>query len=226
MPRWREPAGPGAALQRAVDLIDVLDGPSAEPGRRVVGGVPGRDQAVDCLSQIVRDLLDDGKGDSVVGVGSFVTNPACLRESFYQRIDTQLAWLDEQIQKYDPGGPAPVSDGGISDGAPATAPDAGPQADARETDLAPPAKPPAVDARPRDTVPPPAMDPDPEPPPPAARTPDGSGCAYATGAGGAGGTGTGVLLLVLARIGRRPTRRGPRPLTTAAPRGGSPPDPR
>jgi hypothetical protein len=168
-------------------------------------------------------LLDDGKGESIVGIASFVTNPACLRASYYQRVDTQLAWLDQQIQKYDPGGTAPPADAGAaaSDGAPARMPDAGPP------DLSMPAPPgPLVDARadegaaapmtevardagPRDAARPPAMDPGPGPDEPIPTGGASGGCSYAAGArhaGRAGAGGSAALLLALACLGRRRRR--------------------
>ena len=149
-------------------------------------------------------LFDDGKGEAIVGVGSFVTNPECLRSSYYQRIDTQLTWLDQQIQKYDPGGMGPP-DAGPGDGppasppdaeAPATAPDAGP------VDTAPSMVPPP-DARPRAVDAAPAMEPEPDPTPGTKPTgADGGGCsAGRSPAGGAGGSA--VLLVALVLFSRR-----------------------
>lgn len=152
-------------------------------------------------------LYDDGKGESIVGVGSFVTNPACLRESFYQRLDTQMAWLDAQIQKYDPGGAAPPPDGGSADGSPSSPADAGAsdqrppatEADAQAVDSAP-GKVAPPDARPRDPAPPTTTDP--EPTPPASRAADG-GCSYSR----RGTEGSAVLLLALAALGLWRRRR-------------------
>jgi hypothetical protein len=152
-------------------------------------------------------LFDDGKGEAIVGVGSFVTNPECLRSSYYQRIDTQLAWLDQQIQKYDPGGLAPPADGGPRDGPPASPPDAEAPAttpDARPVDTAPSMMP-APDARPRtvDSAAP-AMEPEPEPTPgtkPAGA--DGGGCSAGRRPSGGGSA---LLLIALAALGRRRRR--------------------
>jgi len=141
-------------------------------------------------------LLDDGQGEALVGVASFVTNPACLRDSYYQRVDTQLAWLDEQIKKYDPGGMAPATDAGATDAVPASQPDAGPGklADALEADAAPAKTDPAPDARPRDVAPA-VVEPEPEDPKPASGS--AGGCSY--GGGGA----SGALLVAMAWIARR-----------------------
>jgi V8-like Glu-specific endopeptidase len=149
-------------------------------------------------------LYDDGKGESIVGVASFVTNPACQRESFYQRLDTQLGWVEAQIQKYDPGGMAPAADAGV-DGAPASA-DAGasdrattPAADAQPADAAAAMVSPA-DAAPRDLAP---STTEPEEPPPRASASSG-GCSYAP----EGRVGGAVLLLGLVIHGlRRRARR-------------------
>jgi secreted trypsin-like serine protease len=149
-------------------------------------------------------LLDDGQGEALVGVASFVTNPACLRDSYYQRVDTQLAWLDAQIQKYDPGGMAPAADAGAGDAA-ASAPDAAPErpADAQAADAAPAKTMPMPDAGPRDLAP---ATVEPEPPPEGPKPASGAGgCSYG------GGSASGVLLVVLAGIGRRRSRVSARP---------------
>jgi secreted trypsin-like serine protease len=142
-------------------------------------------------------LLDDGQGEALIGVASFVTNPACLRDSFYQRVDTQLAWLDEQLAKYDPAGMAPAADGGAGDVA--SAPDAGVdrQPEPQAPDAAAPATAPTADARPRDVAP----SAEPEPTPGETPTAKGAsgGCSQAGGAGGSAGW----LLLALAFVRRR-----------------------
>jgi hypothetical protein len=156
-------------------------------------------------------LLDDGRGESIVGVGSFVVNPACRRDSFYQRLDTQLAWVDEQIRKYDPDASAPPSDGSAGDAGPGGPPDAG-APDPMPAPTTPPAPATAPDAHLADPPPPlpsPAPDarsPDPTPPPVNPPLPAGSsegGCSYAPG--GDAGLGA-LLLLTLACVRRR--RRG------------------
>jgi MYXO-CTERM domain-containing protein len=61
-------------------------------------------------------FMSDGKGGEVIiGVGSFVDDTTCRRDSFYQRVDTQLAWVDEQIRKYEPEAAMPVADAGTPD---------------------------------------------------------------------------------------------------------------
>src|SRR6185436_12393292 len=116
-------------------------------------------------------LLDDGKGgESIIGVGSFVVNPACRRDSFYQRLDTQLDWVDAQIRMYDPQGGTPTgTDGGASDsGAPAPS-------DAAAPDPTPPGRPDAIPAQPPpapDAAPtPPSPSPSPSPSPPPTPSP-------------------------------------------------------
>jgi hypothetical protein len=146
-------------------------------------------------------------------VASFVTNPPCLRDSFFQRVDTQLEWLDEQIRKYDPGGMGPAPDGGASDAAPASPADAGAgkPADAQGADAVPPKPAPAPDARPRDLGRAPA-EPEPTPEEPTPASGSEGGCNHAGGAGGGPG---GLLLLALACLARR--WRRPRPLTGPRP---------
>ena len=74
--------------------------------------------------------MGEGQGESIIGINSFVDAPACRRNSFFQRVDTQLAWIDEQIKKYDPDGMLPPADGGAGDAqGPATL-DAAPEATA------------------------------------------------------------------------------------------------
>jgi hypothetical protein len=168
-------------------------------------------------------LLDDGRGggESIIGVSSFVDAPACRRNSWYQRVDTQLAWIDEQIQKYDPGGLAPAGDGGAGDtGAPAgtdaraadasTPPLDGPDARTVEADSAPPSTSPPptpsgpVDARAADA--PPRSDPPPVSPPAPGGTAqaDGGGCRmFPDHAPGGSSVLLPALLLALAWLGAR-----------------------
>jgi hypothetical protein len=172
-------------------------------------------------------LLDDGKGggESIIGVSSFVDAPACRRNSWYQRVDTQLAWIDEQIQKYDPGGLAPAADGGAGDGGPPASSDAraddastlapdGADARTAEVDGAPPATSPppppsgAADARAADT--PPRADPPPISPPPPGGTAqaDGGGCRmFPDRAAGGNSALLPALLLALAWLGVGARRR-------------------
>jgi hypothetical protein len=94
-------------------------------------------------------LLDDGQAESIIGVGSFVDAPACRRDSFYQRVDTQLAWIDEQIQKYEPGGTAPPADGGVIDaGGPPVVADASATPDVNTPPAVVDAQVPAADSAP------------------------------------------------------------------------------
>jgi hypothetical protein len=152
-------------------------------------------------------LLDDGQGEAIIGIGSFVDAPACRRNAFYQRIDTQIAWIDEQIQKFDPTGSVPPADGGTPDTAPELKPDVG----APDAMTSPPA--PELDAR----APEPPSGPSLPTPTPDARAADARGApggapqpppSTTTGGGAAGGcsfgaarpTGTGAGLLVFALL--------------------------
>jgi V8-like Glu-specific endopeptidase len=67
-------------------------------------------------------LMDNGSGEALIGVVSFGDSNTCVGNSYFERLDTQMAWVDEQIKKYDPTG-APA-DGGAepptSDAAPDT----------------------------------------------------------------------------------------------------------
>ena len=74
-------------------------------------------------------LMDNGAGEAVIGVVSFGNDATCRRDSYFQRLDTQVAWVDEQIKKYDPG--AAVPDGGPGSGGGDAA-----AADARAADTA------------------------------------------------------------------------------------------
>jgi hypothetical protein len=83
----------------------------------------------------------DGR-EAIVGVVSFGDDEHCAQSSYFQRLDTQIAWVDEQIARYDPDAllPPPVvvaGDGGASP--------AGGSADAT-VGLAPEAEPPVVTA--------------------------------------------------------------------------------
>ena len=158
-------------------------------------------------------LLDDGQGESIIGVGSFVDAPACRNNSYYQRIDTQIAWIDEQIQKYDPpGGAGPPGDAGATDSAPLAPSDAGatdvlapsPDAAAPEKDSAPATPFPTADASMPDVSRAPDGKPASAPPPPPSADP--GGCRYGGGAPPApdpGGALAGLLLALLALSARR-----------------------
>jgi V8-like Glu-specific endopeptidase len=57
-------------------------------------------------------FMDTGSGrESLIGVTSF-GDETCVENGFFMRLDTQLAWVDEQIKKYDPSGLPPAVDGG------------------------------------------------------------------------------------------------------------------
>jgi len=169
-------------------------------------------------------LINDGRGESIVGIASFVDNPSCLRDSFFQRVDTQLAWVDQQIKKYDPGGLPPVPDGGADSdaSAPADPTDATDATDAR-------APLPTADAQATVSDGPPAPAPE---PPRDARAPDvgrpepdaetapapgetttnltggsSSGCSYAGGTRAPAGPVVAGMALLLARAVRRRRKR-------------------
>jgi len=171
-------------------------------------------------------LFDDGKGESIVGVASFVTNPACLRSSFYQRVDTQLAWIDEQIQKYDPGGVPTPGDGGTpmstDGGAPYDAgvthvpDDAGPDTETMSPRDSADARAPGTNepttGPPRGTAGegtrPPATSSDPEPDERTRSPGSSAGCSVAAGPRRVGfGTGGLGVLLVLGLVGLDRRRR-------------------
>jgi hypothetical protein len=123
-------------------------------------------------------LLDDGGGESIVGIASFADKSTCDRNSFYQRVDTQLAWVDEQIAKYDPGSggspgdaAAPVT---VDGGAPDALTSPGTSADARAPDAS------ATEGKPR------GRDASQVAPESDAESPDPGGKTNAT-AGGSGG---------------------------------------
>jgi trypsin len=49
-------------------------------------------------------LMDTGGGrEALIGTVSFGDDPTCRGNNYFQRIDTQVAWIDAQIKKYDPG---------------------------------------------------------------------------------------------------------------------------
>jgi hypothetical protein len=160
-------------------------------------------------------LMDLGQGEVMVGVESHSDSENCMLHSFFQRVDTQVAWIDEQIRKFDPdGGPAPPSDAGPTD---AGTPDVAASADAPAgSDLALGLADGAAPPRGPDTMeqgggardggaPDAAQVPDPGSP--------SSGCSYA---GGRGAGAPAVLLVLalaaLAGLSRlRAARRGDRP---------------
>jgi MYXO-CTERM domain-containing protein len=84
-------------------------------------------------------LLDTGAGETIVGVVSFGDDMTCRTNSFFQRLDTQVAWVDEQIAMYDPGS-VPGDAGGEPAGDAAAQPakaDAGAARDTVAADTAP-----------------------------------------------------------------------------------------
>jgi hypothetical protein len=161
-------------------------------------------------------LLDDGGGESIIGVASFVVNPPCQRDSFYQRLDTQLAWIDEQIRKYDPPGGAAPADAGLGDAGSANTPDARPVEDAvvpagddvrgAEVDAASGKGSRSPDAA--GVAPQPNVDAQSEPPTAGATHDTAGGCAVARSAGRPGTAEIAALLLGLLLLRRR--RRSPR----------------
>jgi hypothetical protein len=153
-------------------------------------------------------LFDDGTGEAIIGVSSFVDAPACRRNSWYQRVDTQLAWIEEQIGKYGTDG-LPPPDGGASDAGPADTigtPPAEPGPDARpaEPDSAPPTPAPPGEAAAPDAAPKPGAPAGPAPTAPAFNSGDAGGCNVLPGSAPGGGSGLlSLLLLALACLARR-----------------------
>jgi V8-like Glu-specific endopeptidase len=76
-------------------------------------------------------LMDNGGGEAIIGIVSFGDDATCRKNSYFQRVDTQVAWVDQQIKKYDPGTTIPEAGAGGSD--------ASVTADARPADAAGPA---------------------------------------------------------------------------------------
>jgi V8-like Glu-specific endopeptidase len=166
-------------------------------------------------------LYDNGQGESIIGIGSFVDAPACRRNAWYQRVDTQLAWIDEQIKKYDPDMTAPADGGTGGDADPSLSPDAGapdlltppppgptPDAQTPPTGTSPPTPPAPADARPAD-----ARAPGNTPPPPPATmnvTNGGAGpfgCSLGTGSRPRAGLGSLLGLLVALALAAGERRR-------------------
>jgi V8-like Glu-specific endopeptidase len=163
--------------------------------------------------------------ESIIGVTSF-GDKDCQRAAYFQRMDTQMAWVDQQLKKYDPAG---APDGG----APAPSDAAPPVAD---SGLSPWQKLPEilVDAQPSPPVEPPRSGTDSGTTPPkggTGGTPDAgsgmvppdeapalpsttSGCTYTPGPlaeGGASGVGLGVFAVAFGAVARRRrVRHGPR----------------
>lgn len=169
--------------------------------------------------------LGDGRGEVIIGINSFVDAPACRRNSFFQRVDTQLAWIDEQIKKYDPDGMLPSTDGGAGDSQatvdaalgdaaspPLNSPDAavtpgaGSDAQAPASD-GPPALPATSDAGGGNPGPPRGSPDSGASLAPTSADDGGGGCRYGgAGATGGGGGLTVLLGLMLAWIGGRRRR--------------------
>jgi MYXO-CTERM domain-containing protein len=149
-------------------------------------------------------LLDSGAGESIIGVVSFGDDQACLTNSFFQRLDTQVAWVDQQIARFDPGF-LPAVDGGVTadagvDGRP----------DAARPEPTPDAAPPAPDVSPMVVASPPdggtpQVSSGPTggvttgPPVAPARVTGGCGCVLGQTRSGGGGWLLGLGLLLLAR---------------------------
>jgi hypothetical protein len=160
-------------------------------------------------------LMDFGQGEVMVGVESHSDAENCMLHSFFQRVDTQVAWIDEQIRRFDPDGGAPLP------------PDAG-SADAGTADVIAGADAPAGrDLAPgqQDGAPPPVPDAmqsggaadggAPDAPFISDRGAPSSGCSYAGGAGAEPPAVPFVSVLVavggLARLRLQAARRGRRP---------------
>jgi MYXO-CTERM domain-containing protein len=85
--------------------------------------------------------MDMGGGEALIGTVSFGDSAVCRGNNYFQRLDTQIAWVDEQIKKYDANAQLPDagmigggSDGGVADAAGAA--DAASARDLRAPDLA------------------------------------------------------------------------------------------
>jgi secreted trypsin-like serine protease len=59
-------------------------------------------------------LLNVNGAESIAGVVSFGDDEHCLQNSYFQRVDSQVAWIDQQIQTYDPTSAAMMGTGGSS----------------------------------------------------------------------------------------------------------------
>src|SRR5205814_1937174 len=58
-------------------------------------------------------FMNTPSGEAVVGVTSFGDDTTgCAKDSFFQRLDTQIAWVDRQLAQFDPGSAPPMPDGG------------------------------------------------------------------------------------------------------------------
>jgi V8-like Glu-specific endopeptidase len=59
-------------------------------------------------------LTSTPAGELLIGVASYGDDPHCQKNSYFGRLDSQRAWVDEQVRKYDPtaaadAGSAPVA---------------------------------------------------------------------------------------------------------------------
>jgi MYXO-CTERM domain-containing protein len=183
-------------------------------------------------------LMDTGAGEAVIGVVSFGDDATCRTNSFFQRLDTQLAFVDQQIKKYDPGVALP--DAGrpaAADGAapPVRSSDAAPIADVAPPD---PPGPGPLDAAapPPDSGPGPDLGALPSPPAPVPAPDAGAtgmpvrmvdraasgGCSCAVGHdGGHGGAVTSLAGLLLAWASVRRRHGGRRAAKRASSQGGN-----
>ena len=66
-------------------------------------------------------FMDTGNGETIVGVTSFGDSNDCGKDSFFQRLDSQIAWVDKQLAQFDPGTAGGNADAG---GPPVPPPDA------------------------------------------------------------------------------------------------------
>ena len=167
-------------------------------------------------------LMDTGDGrEALIGTVSFGDEATCRGNNYFQRIDTQVAWIDAQIKKHDPGAGPPDAgagrDTGAADAVPPDAvprdvglPDAVEPADAAVT---PPARKDASSSpasRPDARGAADAASPKSDPPGEAVRPRAGSGCSVAPGTRARGGAGwAAVLLALLAFAHRRRSTRTP-----------------
>lgn len=81
-------------------------------------------------------LMDNGSGEALIGVVSFGDSNTFVGNSFFERLDTQMAWVDEQIAKYDPSNAQPVDGGAAGPPMADAAPGTTEPADAARPDLA------------------------------------------------------------------------------------------
>jgi hypothetical protein len=185
-------------------------------------------------------LMDNGAGEAVIGTVSFGDDATCRGNNYFQRLDTQVAWIDEQIKKYDPAASIPDAGSGGSGGgsdagvvtADASVPDTARARDAQEPGLD------MGSTGPADPLPLPMIHRDagimkPTPKPADARVPDaddssegdpsqysqsvaGSACALAPPHARTGGAWLGGLMLASAACARRRRKRAVHPASRAS----------